>query len=113
MSEILPTTGISPVDQATLPADVRKAGPQAERLYETATAFEQTLLQQLTQTLSDTTGLDGTDSGGGSDDGSGGDATTSTMMGMLPDAYAQSLTQAGGIGIARELYDAMKARGTA
>ena len=39
----------------SIPADVRKAGPKAEQLYETALSFEQVLLQQLTQGSQTTT----------------------------------------------------------
>lgn len=118
MSSILPTsltstTGATPVDQANIPADIRKAGPKAQQLYETALSFEQVMLQQLTSALQTTTQSDGSDdsSGDSSDDGSsdGSDATTNTMMQMLPNAFAQGLTSSGGVGIARELYDAMKA----
>jgi Rod binding domain-containing protein len=121
MSSILPTqlTGTapidtSPIDAAQLPADVRKAGPKAEQLYQTAVGFEQVLLQQLTQELQATTGsggssLDGSDdSSDGSTDGS--DPSTSLMTQLLPDALAQGLTGSGGIGIARELYDSMRAQ---
>jgi Rod binding domain-containing protein len=110
---VLPTqsTGIAPIDAAQLPADVRKAGPKAERLYETALAFEQTLLQQLTGELSASTGGLGSSDGGdgdGSDGSDGSDASTSMLSQFLPQAFAQGITSAGGIGIARELYDALK-----
>jgi Rod binding domain-containing protein len=106
--------GLTPVDQAKLPADVRKAGPKAEQLYSSALGFEQLMLQQLAQALNSTTNVDGSSSDdSGADDSAsgsiGGDSTASTMLQMLPDAFAKSLTSAGGIGIARELYDSMKA----
>lgn len=114
MSSILPIgTGTTPVDAAQLPSDVRAAGPKAEQLYETALNFEQLLLQQLTQALQSTTNTDGSDDGSGGDSGSDGstdgtDSTTSMFSQMLPDAFAQGMTSAGGIGIARQLYDSMK-----
>jgi Rod binding domain-containing protein len=129
MSSILPTglTGTSPIDTspidtssigaAQMPADVRKAGPKAEQLYETAVGFEQVLLQQLTQELQATTGgdgssLDGSDGSDDSDDSSddSSDPSTSLMTQLLPDTLAQGLTGSGGIGIARELYDSMRAQ---
>lgn len=126
MSSILPTglagtasidtspIGTSPIDAAQMPADVRKAGPKAEQLYETAVGFEQVLLQQLTQELQATTGgADGSGlDGSGSSDGSGdsSDPSTSLMTQLLPDTLAQGLTGSGGIGIARELYDSMRAQ---
>jgi hypothetical protein len=119
MSSILPTQlgAVTPVDQSQLPADVRKAGPKAQQLYETAMGFEQVLLSQLTQELQSSTGGDGSSGLFGTDDGSddsgssdGSDATTSSMMQLLPDALAQGMEGSGGIGIARELYDSMAAR---
>jgi Rod binding domain-containing protein len=125
MSSILPTSlsgtapiDTSPIDAAQMPADVRKAGPKAEQLYETAMGFEQVLLQQLTQEMQATTGgdgssLDGSDaSDDGSDDSSddSSDPSTSLMTQLLPDTLAQGLTGSGGIGIARELYDSMRAQ---
>jgi Rod binding domain-containing protein len=58
---------------------------------------------------SDDSSDDGSDDG--SDDSSDGtDSTTSTMMQMLPGALSQTMTSAGGVGIADELYQSMKAR---
>ncbi len=117
MSSILPTgnadplqsTAITPVDATQIPSDVRAAGPKAQQLYETALNFEQLLLQQLTQALQSTT-----DAAGGDDDSSDGadgtDSTTSMFGQMLPDAFAQGLGAAGGIGIARQLYDSLAPR---
>jgi Rod binding domain-containing protein len=102
---------VAPVDQAQLPADVQKAGPQARQLYATALSFEQMLVEQLTQQL-DTSNpngdgsSDGSDSGDGTDDGSS-DATSAMYTQMLPSAFAQSITGAGGIGLADELYKSL------
>jgi Rod binding domain-containing protein len=114
MSSILPTEGIgtAPIDQSKLPADVRNAGPQAQQLYETALSFEQVLLGQLTQELqSSSSAIDGSSGDNGSDgSSSSSDSGDSMLMGMLPDAFAQGLTGAGGVGIARELYDSLAAQ---
>ena len=116
MSSILPTgAGIAPVDATQIPSDVRAAGPKAQQLYETALNFEQLLLQQLTQALQSTTDAGSADGGDddssdGDDDTGGTDSTTSMFGQMLPDAFAQGLTSAGGIGIARQLYDSLAPR---
>jgi Rod binding domain-containing protein len=39
------------------------------------------------------------------------DAATSLYMDMLPDQLADSVVAAGGLGLARTLYDGMKERG--
>ena len=106
-SSIMPTV---------LPPDVRAAGAKGEQLYKAALGFEQLLTQELTdqlaQTMQGTDGSDATDSS--SDDGSGDPSTQSifsmdggsspVMSQMLPQALSDGITQAGGLGIAHQLY---------
>lgn len=105
-SNILPTV---------LPPDVRKAGAKGEQLYKAALGFEQLLTQELTDQLAQT--MQGTDdadsSDSSSDDGSDDPSTQSIFsMGgsspvvsqMLPQALSDGITQAGGLGIAHQLY---------
>jgi Rod binding domain-containing protein len=97
MSNVLP-----PIQSALLPKDVRKAGPKAERIYQTALAFESVLIQQLTKSLGST--LAG---GTGAPDNDTADAASALTAQMIPDALSQSLTGSGGIGLARQLYEAL------
>ncbi|HEX5557138.1 MAG TPA: hypothetical protein VFX13_05900 [Gaiellales bacterium] len=111
-SNIMPTV---------LPPDVRAAGAKGEQLYKAALGFEQLLTKELTDQLAQT--MQGTDATGGSDDGSDGSDDPSTTsifsMGgtspvvsqMLPQALSDGITQAGGLGIAHQLY-LMLARST-
>jgi hypothetical protein len=106
-------SGIMPT---VLPPDVRAAGAKGEQLYKAALGFEQLLTQELTdqlaQTMQGTDGTDGADDG--SDDGSSDPSTDSifSMDGgsspvvsqMLPQALSDGITQAGGLGIAHQLY---------
>jgi hypothetical protein len=106
-SSIMPTV---------LPPDVRAAGAKGEQLYKAALGFEQLLTQELTdqlaQTMQGTDGSDGSDQS--SDDGSDDPSTQSifSMDGgsspvvsqMLPQALSDGITQAGGLGIAHQLY---------
>jgi hypothetical protein len=96
------SSALPPIDSALLPADVRKAGPRAEKLYETALSFEGMLDEQLAQSLTATL----QPSEGDSSDGSGG--ATSIELQQLPSALAQGLVANGGLGVARQLYDALK-----
>jgi Rod binding domain-containing protein len=96
---------IDPIDTSLLPPDVRKAGPAAQQLYAGALAFEQQLTQQLTQSLADSS-----QAAGESDDEDSGDSTTSMYKQMLPDAMSQGVTAAGGLGLARVLYDQLRLR---
>jgi hypothetical protein len=111
-SSIMPTV---------VPPDVRAAGAKGEQLYKAALGFEQLLTKELTDQLAQT--MQGTDATGGSDDGSDGSDDPSTTsifsMGgtspvvsqMLPQALSDGITQAGGLGIAHQLY-LMLARST-
>ena len=90
----------------TLPADVRKAGADAEQTYRAALGFERTLLEQLTKSMS-------ADMAGGSDDASDGEdsgasAATSAYRDMLPGTLADAVTGAGGLGLAHDLFLAMR-----
>jgi Rod binding domain-containing protein len=99
-----------------LPPDVRKAGAKGAQLYQAALGFEQMLTQQLTDQLAQT--MQGTDGTNGSSDSSSDnpedpssqsifptDSSSSSMVGqMLPQALSDGITQAGGLGIAHQLY---------
>jgi hypothetical protein len=111
-SSIMPTV---------LPPDVRAAGAKGEQLYKAALGFEQLLTKELTDQLAQT--MQGTDAMGGSDDGSDGSddpssqsifsmgGTSPVVSQMLPQALSDGITQAGGLGIAHQLY-LMLARST-
>ena len=94
-----------PIDTTQMPLAVQKAGPQAQQLYATALQFEQLLVQELAQQLQSTDGS----SDGSSSDGSSSDGTTALYQQMLPGALAQGITDAGGIGLAGELYQSLAA----
>jgi len=101
-------SGLPPIDSAQLPADVRDATPARQQAYEAGLGFEQLLVQQLSQSMVDSTG------DGSSDDGSGdGTAAASGLAGgspyasLLPDALSQGVMGAGGLGLARQLMDAI------
>jgi len=115
LSSIDPT-----VMPTVLPPDVRAAGKKGEALYQAALGFEQLLTQSLTDQLAQTMqGTDGTDSTDGSDGSDSSDSSDdpstqsifpsddsqSSMLGMLlPQTLSDSITQAGGLGIAHQLY---------
>lgn len=90
------TTPISPA--VPLPADVRAAGPEARKLYAAAAGFEQLLLRQLASVLTESQGLGGDEEG----------AASTLLREQLPEAFAQSLTAAGGLGLARPLYESLR-----
>jgi Rod binding domain-containing protein len=95
---------------AVIPADVRKAGKDAEQSYRVALGFERTLVEQLTKSMSkDMVGMDaGSDSDSGDGESSGGSAATSAYTDMLPGTLADSVTSAGGLGLAHDLWLSMR-----
>lgn len=94
---------LPPLPTATvLPADVRAGGASAQKDYRTALAFERELVGQLTKAMQSTVKND-------DDDGSDGtDAATKTYTDMLPGTMADALEAGGGIGLADNLYRALK-----
>jgi Rod binding domain-containing protein len=84
------------IDPISLPADVRNASPQDKALYEASLQFESILTEQLTQEL-DPANQD-----------TGDDSSAPGYGQMLPGAFAQGLTNAGGLGLADELYRSFK-----
>jgi Rod binding domain-containing protein len=94
-------SSLPPIDQSLLPADVRSGGEKAQQLYGVALGFESLLVDQLTTQLAQTSGLDG--SGEGSGDGT----DPSPYASLLPGAMAQAVTEGGGLGLARQLYESL------
>jgi Rod binding domain-containing protein len=85
--------GLPPIDQALLPADIRTAAPARRDAYTAALGFERLLVQQLTQSLARSTG-----------EALGGN---SPYASLLPDALADGVMGGGGLGLARQLTDAI------
>jgi Rod binding domain-containing protein len=111
MSEIgslgtgIPTTAV--------PAEVQKKGEQATDTYKAALGFETMLVKQLTKQLSDSSALggDGGDSATDSDDSdTSAGSSPSAYRDMVADQMAASITNAGGIGIAKNLYQSLMAQ---
>ena len=110
----------APIDISLIPADVRAAGPKAQKLYASALDFEKVLTTQLTQSrtsaLNGGDDTDSTDSGDDSGDDSSSSSTDSSisqLQGQLPGQLATAVQQGGGLGLAPVLYRAMVAQGNA
>ncbi len=104
-----------PIDTTLMPADVRSGGVQAQKLYSTALSFENLLTKQLTQSIADAMkGGDDDSASDGSDDGSAGvtsggtSSATSQLQAQLPTLLADAVQQGGGLGLAPQLYRALK-----
>ena len=99
-------SGLPPIDQSLLPADVRKGSDADRKTYAAALGFERALVQELAKTMAET--AKPVDGGDGDEPK---DAASSMYMQQLPDQLADSVIQNGGLGLARNLYDSMKERG--
>jgi Rod binding domain-containing protein len=109
-------TGLPPIDQALLPADIRRGTSADKKTYAAALGFERALVDQMAKTMAETAKpIDGGDSGDGGGGGDSGDqpqdAATSMYTDMLPDQLTDAITANGGLGLARGFYDAMKESG--
>jgi hypothetical protein len=111
MSLSAPAVGaLPPIDPATEPAAVRHGGKAAQNAYQTGLGFEQMLVSELTQTMSDTLGgSDPSASAGGSDAGASGSSggSGSSPLGpyasLLPGALSSSIMSSGGTGVAMQI----------
>jgi Rod binding domain-containing protein len=96
-------TSLPPIDQSLLPPDVRAGSDADRKQYAAALGFERTLINELTKVMAETAKPSDADS-------QERDAATSLYMDMLPDQLADSVVAAGGLGLARTLYDGMQER---
>ena len=98
-------SALPPIDNSLLPADVRNGSKTDQDNYKAGLSFERQLVEQLTQTLADTTKA----SGSGED---GSSAATDSYKQMLPGVMADSIMSAGGLGLARSIAENLKEAGT-
>jgi Rod binding domain-containing protein len=112
------SAGLPPVNQALEPAWVRHGSAATQKAYESALAFEQTLVEQLSQSLTSASGLGGEssqegESGSEEGDASGGGAGESQISSSLPQALTASVMHGGGLGLAAQLTRQFDAAGAA
>lgn len=91
---------LSSISSTAIPADVKAAGAEAQEQYKAALGFEHSLIQQLTKTMFK--------SGEGGEESEGESAATSAYKDMMPGTLADAVTNAGGIGMAEDLYKTMR-----
>jgi Rod binding domain-containing protein len=103
-------TGLPPVNQAALPADVRNGSAKDKQAYAAAADFERMLIQQLTKPLAQSALGTGEDSG--TDDGATPDSGSSVYSDMIAGSLADSVAQQGGLGLADSLYRSFGTEGS-
>lgn len=84
---------LAPIDSSLLPADIRQSSQARRDTYTAALGFEQLLVQQLTESLASS-----------ARSAMGGDSPYASLM---PTAMADGVMDAGGLGLARQLTDAI------
>jgi Rod binding domain-containing protein len=89
---------LPPIAVGAMPANVRNGSPQDQAAWRTAVGFERLLVAQLAQRLAATAQPD--------DDA--GDAAGAAYRDMLPDALADGVASAGGLGLADDLYRTLR-----
>ena len=97
-------SGLPPIDQSLLPADVRKGSSEDRKTFATALGFERALVNEMAKTLADTAKP-------GDESGESQDAASSMYLDMLPDKLSDAVVAGGGLGLARDLYESLKERG--
>jgi Rod binding domain-containing protein len=97
------STGLPIVNQATEPEWVRKGSAATQKAYESALSFEETLVEQISQTLASTSGLGGESEGESGGEESGSSGGNSQLSSMLPQALTTSVMDAGGLGLAAQM----------
>ncbi len=96
--------GLPAINQALEPEWVRRGSASTQKAYETALSFEQTLVEQLSQSLASTSGLGGGSSQEGeSGSEQGGSAGDSQLSSMLPQSLTAGIMNAGGLGMAAQM----------
>ncbi|HUB75230.1 MAG TPA: hypothetical protein VL979_14495 [Solirubrobacteraceae bacterium] len=108
--------GLPVASQALEPKWVRDGSPATQKAYETALAFEQALVEQLSQALAKSSGLGGASSpeegsmegAPGAGEGAGGEGDSELSM-LLPQALTSGVMNAGGLGLAAQLTQQLAA----
>jgi Rod binding domain-containing protein len=104
-------SALPPIDNSLLPADVRTGTAADQTRYKTGLAFERQLVEQLTQSMTDTSKAQEGSSDSDSDSGDGSSAVTDSYKQMLPGVMADSIMSAGGLGLARTIAQNLKESG--
>jgi hypothetical protein len=109
--------GLPPIDTAFEPASVRNGSPAVQKAYASALDFESMLVHQLSQSLSETSGLGGEGgiggeaeaegAGGGEGAGSGSDPASTRLSSLLPQTLTEGVMSHGGLGLAQQMMGSL------
>jgi Rod binding domain-containing protein len=94
-------TGLSIAAEAHAPAAVRNGSTAVKQAYASAQSFEEMLMQQLSQSMLQSSGLGGEGEEGSGEGGSAGEGGMLTSL--LPQALTEGVMREGGLGLATQL----------
>jgi hypothetical protein len=103
--------GAPVLDEAHAPASVRNGSATVKQAYSSAQDFEEMLLQQLSSSLVQSSGLSG--EGESSGEGSGeegspeGGGAASMLSSLLPQTLTEGVMGAGGLGLAGQMMSSL------
>jgi hypothetical protein len=98
------SAGLPAVNQALEPDWVRRGSASTQKAYDTALAFEQTLVEQLSQALTATSEGESSQEGeAGAEEGAAPAPGGGELSAMLPQALSGGVMHAGGLGLAAQL----------
>jgi Rod binding domain-containing protein len=89
------------INQAAEPASVRSGGPATQKAYTSALDFESMLVQQLSQSLTESSESVEPESE------NEGEAANPELSSMLPQALTEGVMHDGGLGLAQQLMPAL------
>jgi hypothetical protein len=86
-------TSLPPIADSALPREIREGTAADKKAYKAALGFEQVLVGELVQTMTQGSSL-----------------AEGARAGVVADAMSDALQSAGGLGLAPQLYEAMRLR---
>jgi Rod binding domain-containing protein len=98
------SSGLPVVNQALEPKWVRDGSPATQKAYQGALGFEDALVEQLSKSLTESSGLTGESSEQASEEGGlAGGTGDSELSALLPQGLTSSVMSAGGLGLAAQM----------
>jgi len=91
------------INQVFEPAWVRNGSPATKQSYAAALSFEEALVQQLSQTLVQSSGLGGEQSSESGEEQATGGPASGELSSLLPQSLTEGVMSTGGLGLAAEL----------
>ncbi len=91
------------VNQMLEPAWVRNGSATTQKSYQTALAFEQMLVEELSQSLTASSGLGGEEGESSEGSSAGTSAASGPISSMLPQALTSGVMNDGGLGLAAQM----------